>query len=103
MVKGWDIGITAMELGEKAILTIRSDYGYGQRDRGSIPPGSTMIFTVELLQINGRKSEIAEYEELIDSGVDLTEVLDYDWEGDSLHARNTGFKADPIEEDIFIP
>ena len=29
VVKGWDIGIMSMELGEKAELTIESDYGYG--------------------------------------------------------------------------
>ena len=29
VVKGWDIGIMSMELGEKAELTIASDYGYG--------------------------------------------------------------------------
>lgn len=87
VVRGWDIGIPMMELGEKALLTIRSDYGYGQRDRGSIPPGSTMIFTVELLAINSRKSSIPEYVELINSGVDLTEELIYDFENDSLRTQ----------------
>ena len=56
VVKGWDIGIMSMELGEKAELTIASDYGYGDRGsaRGGIPGGATMIFTVELVEIEGR-------------------------------------------------
>ena len=29
VIKGWDLGIMSMKLGEKAELTIKSDYGYG--------------------------------------------------------------------------
>ena len=55
VVKGWDIGIMSMELGEKAELTIASDYGYGDRGRkGRIPGGATMIFKVELIEIEGK-------------------------------------------------
>ncbi|KAL6717080.1 hypothetical protein ACLMJK_004995 [Lecanora helva] len=31
VIKGWDEGVTTMSLGEKAILTISSDYAYGER------------------------------------------------------------------------
>jgi FKBP-type peptidyl-prolyl cis-trans isomerase len=51
--RGWDEGVPLMSLGEKSVLTITSDYGYG--DRGYppiIPPKSTLIFEVELLKIN---------------------------------------------------
>lgn len=47
VIKGWDLGVKTMKLGEKADLVIKSDYGYG--DRGSppkIPGGATLIFTV---------------------------------------------------------
>ena len=61
VVKGWDIGIMSMDLGEKAELTIESDYGYGDNGRPpSIPGYATMIFTVELLAINGRKPDVSD-------------------------------------------
>ncbi|CAD6189648.1 unnamed protein product [Caenorhabditis auriculariae] len=50
VIKGWDVGVATMTKGEKAVFTIRSDYGYG--DAGSppkIPGGATLIFEVELL------------------------------------------------------
>lgn len=50
VIEGWDKGIMAMKLGEKADLVIKSKYGYG--DMGSppkIPGGATLIFTVELI------------------------------------------------------
>lgn len=43
-------GVATMKLGEKAMFTIRADYGYG--DSGSppkIPGGATLMFEVELL------------------------------------------------------
>ena len=52
--KGWDEGVITMSLGEKAILHITSDYGYGARGAGNglIPPNADLDFEVELLQIN---------------------------------------------------
>lgn len=56
MIKGWDIGIMSMTLGEKAELTIAPDLAYGALGSPpSIPGNSTLIFTVELIQIANRR------------------------------------------------
>jgi FK506-binding protein 1 len=53
VIKGWDEGVAKMSLGEKSVLTISPDYGYGARGAGNvIPPNATLIFEVELLKIN---------------------------------------------------
>lgn len=53
VIRGWDEGIPQMSLGEKSKLTITPDYAYGARGQpGAIPPNSTLIFEVELLNIN---------------------------------------------------
>lgn len=50
VIAGWDRGLSQMQKGEKARLTIPADMGYGaQGYPGVIPPNATLIFDVELL------------------------------------------------------
>ncbi|KAF3911370.1 hypothetical protein ABW20_dc0101163 [Dactylellina cionopaga] len=52
VIKGWDEAVPTMKIGERAVLTITPDYGYGASGIGGvIPPGATLIFDVELLGI----------------------------------------------------
>jgi FKBP-type peptidyl-prolyl cis-trans isomerase len=53
VIPGWTEGVQLMPVGSKFIFYIPSDLAYGDRGAGaSIPPGSTLIFTVELFGIN---------------------------------------------------
>ena len=52
VIKGWTEGLQLMVVGEKARFFIPSEWAYGDRAAGSIGPGSTLIFDVELLGIN---------------------------------------------------
>ena len=55
VIAGWDEGLVGMKIGEKKTLTIPPEKGYGDREMGKIPPNSTLIFEVELLEINPTK------------------------------------------------
>jgi FK506-binding protein 1 len=57
VIRGWDEGVMQMSLGEKAILHISSDYGYGEEGApGAIPPNADLNFEVELLAIGDKKA-----------------------------------------------
>lgn len=59
VIKGWDVGIPKLSVGEKARLTIPGPYAYGPRGfPGLIPPNSTLVFDVELLKVNWKQSTI---------------------------------------------
>ena len=61
VIKGWDQGVVGMKVGEKRELTIAPEMGYGDRGAGAvIPPGATLIFDVELAEIQGEQPAPAE-------------------------------------------
>lgn len=51
VIQGWDEGIAMMNVGGKATLIIPSNIAYGDRNAGSIPPYSTLVFDVELMDV----------------------------------------------------
>lgn len=54
VIDGWNEGITHLPVGTKALLRIPPELGYGNRGAGggAIPPGATLIFEIEVLEVN---------------------------------------------------
>ena len=52
VISGWDEGIQLLKVGDKARFVIPSDLAYGDAGAGGvIPPGATLIFDVELMDV----------------------------------------------------
>jgi FKBP-type peptidyl-prolyl cis-trans isomerase len=54
VIQGWQFGIPGMKPGGKRKLVISPDRGFQNRPQGRIPPGSTLIFEVELVSATSR-------------------------------------------------
>ncbi|CAN7071675.1 unnamed protein product [Brassica oleracea var. botrytis] len=52
VIKGWDVGVNGMRVGEKRKFTIPPSMGYGSRGAGGqIPPNAWLSFEVELIDV----------------------------------------------------
>lgn len=51
VIQGWDLGLMGMQVGGKRRLWVPAHLGYGERQVGSIPPNSNLLFEIELLEV----------------------------------------------------
>lgn len=51
VIKGWEEGIKLFKEGGKGLLKIPAELAYGEEGSGNIPPHSTLIYEVEILDI----------------------------------------------------
>lgn len=51
VIKGWDLGVACMSLGETRELKIPPELGYGARGKPPVPPNATLLFEIELVNL----------------------------------------------------
>jgi len=52
VIKGWDEGLVGMKVGGQRILVVPPEMAYGNTPMGPIPANSTLVFSVELVNIH---------------------------------------------------
>lgn len=52
VIPGFSEGLKMMNKGSKYVLYIPASLGYGNNEAGNIPAGSTLVFEVEMIEVN---------------------------------------------------
>ncbi|XP_037532948.1 peptidyl-prolyl cis-trans isomerase FKBP14 [Nematolebias whitei] len=105
VLKGWDKGLQNMCAGERRKLTIPPSLAYGKEGQGNIPPSSTLIFDIELMEIrNGPRSHESFRDMDLDddwklSRQEVKEFLKKEFEKHGYFPNDT--EHDVMVEDIF--
>lgn len=51
VIRGWNLGIPGMRRGGMRRLVVRPSLGYRSAARGRIPPNTTLVFDIQLLEV----------------------------------------------------
>ena len=51
VIRGWDLGVSCMLVGEIRELMIAPELGYGARGKPPVPPNATLLFEIELVKL----------------------------------------------------
>lgn len=72
VIKGVEEGVSKMRVGDRWIFILPPEIAYGDRQRGSIPPNSTLIFDYEVLDVSNPKRSIVDtlYKIIESDGID---------------------------------
>lgn len=60
VIKGWDLGVACMLVGETRELKIAPELGYGARGKPPVPPNATLLFNIELVKLTGSAEQDSE-------------------------------------------
>ena len=60
VIRGWDLGVVCMQVGETRELTIAPDLGYGARGKPPVPPNATLLFEIELVKLTDSSKPAAQ-------------------------------------------
>lgn len=58
VIKGVEEGVSKMRVGDRWIFILPPELAYGDRQRGPIPPGSTLVFDYEILDVTDPQKSI---------------------------------------------
>ena len=51
VIRGWDLGVACMLVGETRELLIAPELGYGARGKPPVPPNATLLFEISLVKL----------------------------------------------------
>ena len=78
LIKGWQEGVPGLKVGGVRRLKIPPELGYGEKERDKIPANSTLVFEIELLEVENQAMlpdlNAKDWKKLGDKGLEIWDV-----------------------------
>jgi peptidylprolyl isomerase len=110
LIKGWQEGVPGMKVGGVRRLRIPPELGYGEKERDKIPANSTLVFEIELLEVENIAMlpdlNAKEWKKLGDKGLEIWDVKEGTGEavkaGERVTVHYTGWLTDGKQFDSSV-
>jgi peptidylprolyl isomerase len=110
VIKGWQEGVPGLKVGGVRRLKIPAELAYGKKERGPIPANSTLVFEIELLEVENKAMlpdlNAKEWKKLGDKGLEIWDVKEGEGEavkaGGKVTVHYTGWLTDGKQFDSSV-
>lgn len=102
VIQGWKYGLADTRVGDRVLLVVPPQYGYGDSGQGEIPPNSTLVFVVDVLAAFGSDTSALEGATLTESALPDGLTVEGDLGVEPTIAFESGSTAPEEEQNVVI-
>lgn len=102
VIPGWKYGLTGTRAGDRVLLVIPPEYGYGASGQGEIPGNSTLVFVVDVVEVYGGDTKELEEATPTDNALPKGMILEGDLGTEPKVVFEENVPSPTIEENIVV-
>lgn len=102
VIQGWKYGLAGTHIGDRVLLIVPAEYGYGDVEQGEIPAGSTLVFVVDIIDAFGSDTAALKEATLTDAELPNGLVIEGELGSPPLVSFEDGSTAPTAEESVVV-
>lgn len=102
VIPGWKYGLAGTRVGDRILLVVPPEFGYGDVEQGNIPANSTLVFVVDIVGVVGADTSALEEATVTDNALPAGMVIEGDLGTEPTLTFEDGAEAPTAEETVVI-
>lgn len=101
VIQGWKYGLAGTNVGDRVLLVIPSEWGYGPEGTSNIPGGSTLVFVVDVLDSLGADTSVLDEAKLTENSLPAGLAIEGDLGAEPVITFKDG-AVEPADEETIV-